>query len=90
MVIHLQLTPEMEATLRQKAAAEGKDPDALALEAVAEKLAAPNGPAPQATAGARLDAWNRFVARMGEHARNLPSNHVVDDSRDSIYEGRGE
>jgi hypothetical protein len=90
MTIKLQLTPEMETVLRQRAAAEGKDPAALALEAVAEKLAPPNGPVSQGTAADRLDAWNRFVAGMREHAKKLPSDHFVDDSRESIYEGRGE
>jgi hypothetical protein len=56
----------MEATLREKAAAEGKDPATLALEAVAEKLAATNGPVSQAAAASRLDAWNRFVTDIIE------------------------
>lgn len=90
MTIHLTLPPEMEATLCERAAAEGKDPASLALEAVAEKLAATNGPVSEGAAASRLDAWNRFVAGMRAHAGTLPSNHFVDDSRESIYEGRGE
>ena len=90
MAITLQFTPEMEAKLRERAAAEGKAPAVVALEAVAEKLAVPNGPNQEAAVQQRLDAWNRFVAAMREHGRRLPPGHFIDDSRESIYEGRGE
>lgn len=90
MSLSIQLTSEMEARLREKAAAQGKDPVALALEAVTERLAAPDDFVSPATAEERLEAWNRFAASMREHARNLPPGHLVDDSRESIYEGRGE
>lgn len=90
MSLSIQLTPEIEAKLRERAAAEGKDPSILALEAVAEKLSNPNGPGIAAGNEARLDAWNRFVPGMREHGATLPPNHCVDDSRESIYGGRGE
>ena len=90
MVLSIELTPEMEARLRERAAAEGKDPNALVLEAVAEKLSAPNGPASQSASEGRLQAWNRFLAATRDHAAALPPAHFVDDSRESIYEGRGE
>ncbi len=90
MSLSIQLTPELEAALREKAAAEGKDPSALALEAVAEGLAASDRPVSATTTARRLEAWGRFVAGMREHANNLPPGHVVDDSRESIYEGQGE
>jgi hypothetical protein len=91
MTLHLALTPDLEAKLRERATAEGKDPATVALEAVAEKLASSNGSQlPEVTARDRLDSWNRFVAGMREHGRSLPPDHFVDDSRDSIYRGRGE
>jgi len=90
MSLNIQLTPEVEAKLRARAEAEGKDPAAFALEAVTEKLAGPNGSGSHAAAHDRLDAWERFVTEMRQHAKNLPPHHFVDDSRESIYEGRGE
>jgi hypothetical protein len=41
MTLHLDLGPDLEAKLRTRAAAAGKDPEAFALEAVTEKLSRP-------------------------------------------------
>jgi hypothetical protein len=90
MSLTIQLTPEMEARLRERAAAEGKDPAEFAVEAVVQRLTAPDASSLSPTAARRLDALNSFVAGMREHAKTLPPGHIVDDSRESIYEGRGE
>jgi hypothetical protein len=84
MVLHLNLSPELESRLVEQAAATGKSPDELALEALEEKLAAE--PAPQRRRDhtawrAKLQAWIDLHPVV---------NHFIDDSRDSIYEGRGE
>jgi len=40
---------------------------------------------------AQLAAWNAFVSGMTQWSRaHLPPGYVADDSRESIYEGRGE
>jgi hypothetical protein len=53
-----------------------------------------NGRKPRAadlTPAQRAAAWQEMVAKWRDWARaNLPPGHVVDDSRESIYEGRGE
>jgi hypothetical protein len=41
MTLTLDLGPDLEAKLRERAAAAGKDPEAFALQALAEKLRAP-------------------------------------------------
>ena len=41
MTLNIELNPDLEAKLRSRAAAAGKDPEAFALEAVAEKLSRP-------------------------------------------------
>ena len=41
MTLHLSLPPEIEARLRERAAATGKDVETFVLEAVEEMLAAP-------------------------------------------------
>lgn len=89
MTLSVPLSPEMEAKLRELAAAEGKDPAAVALEALAEKLSAPNGALSQAAADTRIAALNRFFARARQQTQKLPFGHTADDSRDSIYDVRG-
>ena len=90
MTLQLPLSPEIEAKLRERAAAEGKDPTDLAVEAIQEKLGQANGPATASTVESRGVAWDRFVTTMSKWAKHLPSGHRVDDSRDSIYDGRGQ
>ena len=46
-------------------------------------------PTPEELA-AQQKAWQEFLAAGREHAKSLPAGHVVDDSRESIYDGRGE
>jgi hypothetical protein len=37
----------------------------------------------------QLEAWNAFVAGMTAWGqKNLPPNHVIDDSRDAMYDDR--
>ncbi len=90
MTLHISLPPDAEARLRERAAAEGKDPATFALEAVQEKLGPGNGVSDRTRAAERSAAWDRFVTGMQEWARNLPPGHRVNDDRASIYEGRGE
>lgn len=90
MSLTIQLTPEMEARLREQAAAEGKDPAEFAVEAVVERLTMSGTSLPSSVVAQRLEALNRFVEGMREHAKTLPPGHIVDDSRETIYEGRGE
>jgi hypothetical protein len=89
MAIRISLPPDVEAKLRERAAFEGKDPEALAVEAVREKLAGRNAIL-GSDAVERVAAWERFVAGMHGVTRTLPSGHRVDDTREGIYQGRGE
>ena len=89
MTLHLPLSPEVEAKLRARAAAMGTDPAHFILNVLEEKLAEPNG-TNSLTTDARVAAWNRFVEGTGNWTKNLPPNRRMDDSRDSIYDGRGE
>jgi hypothetical protein len=84
MTLNISLTPEAEAKLRRQAAAAGKDVAAFVLDAVQEKLASVSPSNESATHdewSARFHAWaESFPARSG----------LADDSRESIYAGRGE
>lgn len=84
MTLSIPLTPETEARLRERASASGKDIATYVLEAVEEKLGSDSPPKENATHeewSARFHAWaESFPRRPG----------VADDSRESIYAGRGE
>jgi hypothetical protein len=92
MTVNILLPPETEAKLRDCAAATGKDVSTLVREAVEEKFAATNGNS--ATAGLSYDRWStEFAAWMTDVAKRAPMyppGYAADDSRDSVYEGRGE
>jgi hypothetical protein len=84
MTIVLHLSPEMEAKLLQQALAVGKRPEDLALHALEEQLAgeipAAESPTPE--------QWVADFRHWAESHRRLPIE--ADDSRESIYAGRGE
>jgi hypothetical protein len=90
MTIRISLPADIEAKLRERAAAEGKDPAALALEAVQEKLGGGNAVSGRPSAAERIAAWERFVAGMCGWTQTLLFGHRVDDTREAIYQGRGE
>ncbi len=90
MTIQIRLSAESEARLLARAAAEGRDPAEIAQQAVEEKLREGIGAHQGASNEARSTSWRKFVENMREWTAQLPSGHVVDDSRDGIYAGRGE
>jgi plasmid stability protein len=79
MPVTLNLPPETERRLREKAARSGQTLEGY-LEALAREAAAPAALSPEEWA-AQFRAW------VASHQR-LPA--LADDSRESIYEGRGE
>jgi predicted transcriptional regulator len=82
MTLTLHLPPETENRLRELATLTGKNPEAVALEALREKLSDESAPLPQSTSAAEFKAW------LATHPSSTTAN--FDDSRESIYEGRGE
>lgn len=89
MTLHVPLSSESEARLREYAAAVGKDLPSVIAEAIEEKLALLEDEAseprhrPHTTEGwiAELRAWAASHPRL---------DRLADDSRESIYAGRGE
>ena len=86
MTLELQLSSETEAAIREQAAAAGQDVAAFVLQAVAEKLA---------DAESRPSGPSQNDKEWPEQLRALIDlhpivTHFVDDSRESIYAGRGE
>lgn len=84
MSITINLPPDTEQKLREAAARRGKTLEAY-LESIAASHAADVGVAASAETAEEWVAEFRSWA-----ASHAPVTHFVDDSRESIYEGRGE
>jgi len=84
--IHLQLPPEYIDTLRQHAAANGEDISVYVSHLIADHLQPDVASSPKSN-GTPQD----FAEWLKSWAERHPQlNHVVDDSRESIYAGCGE
>jgi hypothetical protein len=88
MSLTIPFTPEIEALLRERAAASGKDVGTFVREVVEEKLA--RADASEKSAGQWTAEFNAWMQEVAARASAYPPGFVVDDSRESIYEGRGE
>ncbi len=87
MVLRLDLSPEAEARLLDRAAAAGKAVDRFVLDVIEEKLEV-GSVSSAALREESLAEWvRRFDAWVNSHPRR---GYVADDSRESIYAGRGE
>lgn len=85
MNVSINFPTEIETTLRRRAAAVGKDVETFVQEVVSEVLAEE---ASLQTGGGSHD---EFMATLREIIHLHPvSNGSIDDSRESIYAGRGE
>jgi hypothetical protein len=81
--IVLNLPPDTEAKLLERARETGMDAEALTLEALREKLASD-----EASPMLGLDEWH---ARFDAIVASMPaSNPNTDFSRESVYDDRGE
>lgn len=89
MTLHLELPAEVEGALRAQAAAVGKDVASFVAEVVADRLAEPGDEArnPPRHGRSTQPFAERLQAWVDLHPR---SAGTVDDSRESIYSGRGE
>ncbi len=88
-MLNLPLSPEQEARLRDRAAAVGKDLTEYVLDVVNEELEMGES-MPSADAAVASTA-NQWVRDLHAWAAGHPAvGRIVDDSRESIYEGRGE
>ncbi len=89
MTLQIPLSPEVEAKLHERAAAAGKDPVSFVLQVVEEELAA-DETLPASDRDVRLSAQQRISELRAWAAGHAKLPHEADDSRESIYEGRGE
>ncbi len=87
MVLNLNLTPELEAKLREQAAAIGEPLEAFVLQAVQEKLLIDEDSSDQNESPSHEHWMTELRAWASSHS---PVIYFVDDSRDGIYGNRGE
>lgn len=86
MTVNLTIPLETEAKIRARAAASGQDVESYVLQAVAEKLA--EAESQSALPSRNGQEWTeKLRACVDLHPA---ATHFVDDSRESIYAGRGE
>ncbi len=83
MSVTLPLTPDLERQLREKAAQQGQSVEEY-LTRLAEAALLVEAPPRQLSAEEWIAEWRAWAA---SHA-HWPTN--IDDSRESIYAGRGE
>lgn len=84
MELRIDLSPEIEAKLRSRARTLGRDVTDLIAEAIEEKLSVVSQDSSHLSAEQWCSEWRVWAASH----RTL--DHVVDDSRETIYAGRGE
>lgn len=87
MTLQIPISPETEAKLREQAAAAGKDLASFVREAV-EKLIGEGNGSRHGNGSHSAPQWSEEWHAWAASHRKL--DHVVDDSRESIYAGRGE
>lgn len=89
MKVDVPLSTDDEVRLREQAQAAGKDISRFIYEALQEKLAV-NGIGPLQNGAADVDVEQRIAELRAWAASHSPLPFEADDSRDGIYEGRGE
>jgi hypothetical protein len=85
MNLQLSVPLELENSLKKRAAMSGKDIATFIIDTLKEELTQEEV---MATSKSTDDSFSTWLSRW----RNLApkTSHFVDDSRESIYEGRGE
>ena len=91
MTLNISLSPKSEAKLKERAAATGEPVEAVASRMLEQAVEQSNGAAAVPGPSLSRAEAERRLANLREWATmREPSSGHVDDSRDSIYEGRGE
>jgi hypothetical protein len=88
MTLKITFSGETENQLREKALASGQDVEGFVRQAVEDKLSKVDSQAGAAGQSDRDEWLARFDAWVKSHA--VRPNVKLDDSRESIYSGRGE
>lgn len=88
--LRIRLSRDASDELAHRAAETGQDLGSVASDLLEQAIASRSGNGGSDSIPNRVAMWDAWVAKMREWgAKNLPPGHKVDDSRESIYEGRG-
>lgn len=85
MSVSINLPPDVENAIREHAASHGQDVESYLRTIVTERIHDEELSATTPAKVADLDQW--LTAWIALHPQSHPP---IDDSRESIYEGRGE
>lgn len=89
--LKLRLSKAASAKLAERAAQAGRDIASVATDLIEQAVGASPEVPVDGDSAQRAAAWEAWVTEMRQWGKtNLSSGHVIDDSRESIYEGRGE
>jgi hypothetical protein len=88
MSITVELPPETEQNLRDQARLEGKTPEEVLSQLAQQWLG--NGKSADGRPPNEMSAEEWSAKLRAWAASHEPVGHFVDDSRESIYAGRGE
>lgn len=84
MNLRIEVPSNLELLLRKRAEEEGVPVEAIVLAAVTDKLGNTTATSPDYT----VDQFSTWLRAWADRFPKL--DVVIDDSRESIYEGRGE
>lgn len=92
MTITISVSHRVETKLKEGAAAKGTNVNQYVTDLLEEAVTSTSPVSSSKTlpTNDQLAAWNNFVSEMTRAGRNLPAGNSIDDSRESIYAGRGE
>ncbi len=89
MTVMLDLRAEIERLLKEKAATTGQTLEGY-LEGLAEREAHARNGTRNGPAQLTVEQWSAEWRAWADANRKLPAGLMIDDSRESIYAGRGE
>ena len=87
--MNVELDPRDRKRLEELSQETGKDVGQLLRELLREALAS-RGPNGDTASDEQEAAWRDYLSSAAAWSKDLPAGHRVDDSRESIFAGRGE
>lgn len=91
MTLNISISTAAESRLRERAAATGQPVEAVVARIIEDAVQRTNGTALSGAGGLTRAESDRRLATIGQWEQlRRPAGHPVDDSRESIYRGRGQ
>ncbi len=90
MTIIVSISPQVEARLRERAEAAGKNADEYAAELIEQGLGTDGVALAGMAAGRQIALIEELFAETQSEVGRYPQGYVADDSRASVYDGDDE